>query len=39
MSLVSTSADVAADNYGHRLHFWDWRTHELTQSIDLGRMA
>jgi selenium-binding protein 1 len=29
--------DVAADRYGHRLHFWDWRTHELTQSIDLGQ--
>ena len=29
--------DVAADQYGHRLHFWDWEKHELTQSIDLGQ--
>jgi selenium-binding protein 1 len=29
--------DVAADKYGHRLHFWDWQNHELTQSIDLGQ--
>ena len=29
--------DVVADKYGHRLHFWDWQTHELTQSIDLGQ--
>jgi len=29
--------DVAADKYGHRLHFWDWQKHELTQSIDLGQ--
>jgi selenium-binding protein 1 len=28
--------DVAADKYGHRLNFWDWTTHELIQSIDLG---
>ena len=28
--------DVTADKYGHRLHFWDWQQHELTQSIDLG---
>src|SRR5258708_239915 len=27
--------DVTADKYGHRLHFWDWQQHELTQSIDL----
>jgi methanethiol oxidase len=29
--------DVTADKYGHRLHFWDWQKHELTQSIDLGQ--
>jgi selenium-binding protein 1 len=29
--------DVAADKYGHRLHFWDWQKHEVTQSIDLGQ--
>jgi selenium-binding protein 1 len=29
--------DVAADRYGHRLQFWDWQTHELIQSIDLGQ--
>ncbi len=29
--------DVTADKYGHRLHFWDWQQHELTQSIDLGQ--
>src|SRR5436309_2024480 len=27
--------DVTADKYGHRLHFWDWQQHELTQSIEL----
>ena len=28
--------DVAAGNYGHQLHFWDWSTHEIIQSFDLG---
>jgi selenium-binding protein 1 len=28
--------DVAAGNYGHQLHFWDWTTHEIIQSVDLG---
>jgi len=28
--------DVEAGNYGQRIHFWDWTTHELTQTIDLG---
>jgi selenium-binding protein 1 len=29
--------DVEADKYGHRLHFWDWDQHNLTQTIDLGQ--
>ena len=28
--------DVAAGKYGHRLHFWDWEQHNLTQTVDLG---
>ncbi|HEU5200827.1 MAG TPA: selenium-binding family protein [Ktedonobacterales bacterium] len=28
--------DVAADKYGHRLHFWDWEQHNLIQTVDLG---
>lgn len=28
--------DVKAGKYGRRLHFWDWRKRELTQTIDLG---
>jgi selenium-binding protein 1 len=28
--------DVAAGKYGRQLHFWDWSTHEIVQSIDLG---
>jgi methanethiol oxidase len=28
--------DVKAGKYGHHLHFWDWSTHKLAQSIDLG---
>ena len=28
--------DVAAGNYGHQLHFWDWSKHEIFQSFDLG---
>ena len=31
--------DVAADRYGHRLHFWDWQKHDLIQSIDLGQQG
>ncbi len=29
-------ADVAAGKYGHAINFWDWTTHDLTQSVDLG---
>ncbi|MBP5973442.1 selenium-binding family protein [Brasilonema sp. CT11] len=29
--------DVAAGNYGHQLHFWDWSKHEIIQSFDLGQ--
>jgi len=28
--------DVAADNYGHHIHFWDWSKREIIQSFDLG---
>jgi methanethiol oxidase len=28
--------DVKAGKYGRRLHFWDWKTREIAQSIDLG---
>ena len=28
--------DVKAGRYGHHLHFWDWETRKITQSIDLG---
>lgn len=28
--------DVTAGNYGHQLHFWNWQTHELLESVDLG---
>ncbi len=28
--------DVAAGKYGRHLHFWDWNTHEIVQSVDLG---
>ncbi|HET6382584.1 MAG TPA: selenium-binding family protein [Armatimonadota bacterium] len=28
--------DVAAGKYGQRLHFWDWKTHEIIESMDLG---
>lgn len=28
--------DVTAGNYGRQLHFWDWSTHEIIQSFDLG---
>jgi len=28
--------DVAAGKYGRQLHFWDWTTHEIAQSVDLG---
>src|SRR6266851_4006165 len=28
--------DVAAGKYGRQLHFWDWTTHEIVQSVDLG---
>ncbi len=28
--------DVKAGKYGSQLHFWDWSTHKLVQSIDLG---
>ena len=28
--------DVKAGKYGHHLHFWDWKTRRIAQSIDLG---
>jgi selenium-binding protein 1 len=28
--------DVAADKYGHQIHFWDWTKREIVQSFDLG---
>jgi selenium-binding protein 1 len=28
--------DVEAGKYGQQLHFWDWKTHEIVQTIDLG---
>ncbi len=28
--------DVTAGTYGRQLHFWDWSTHEIIQSFDLG---
>lgn len=28
--------DVEAGRYGQKIHFWDWRKHELLQSFDLG---
>ena len=28
--------DVKAGKYGRRLHFWDWETRRVAQSIDLG---
>jgi methanethiol oxidase len=28
--------DVAAGLYGRRLYFWNWNTHEIQQSFDLG---
>jgi selenium-binding protein 1 len=28
--------DVAAGNYGRHLHFWDWQSHDIIQSVDLG---
>jgi methanethiol oxidase len=28
--------DVANGNYGHQIHFWDWSTHEIIQTVDLG---
>lgn len=28
--------DVAAGKYGHAIHFWNWQSHEIVQSIDLG---
>jgi len=28
--------DVAAEKYGHHLHFWDWEQHNIIQSVDLG---
>lgn len=29
-------ADVTAEKYGHRLHFWDWKEKSIKQTIDLG---
>ena len=28
--------DVTGGNYGHQLHFWDWQSHDLIQTVDLG---
>lgn len=28
--------DVEAGRYGQKLHFWDWRRHELIESFDMG---
>jgi selenium-binding protein 1 len=28
--------DVEAGKYGRKLHFWDWKTHRIAQSLDLG---
>lgn len=28
--------DVAANKYGHSLHFWDWSKREYLKSVDLG---
>jgi len=28
--------DVKAGKYGQHIHFWDWKTKKITQSIDLG---
>jgi selenium-binding protein 1 len=28
--------DVKAGKYGHHLHFWDWESRQIKQSIDLG---
>lgn len=28
--------DVQAGNYGQQLHFWDWQTHDIVQTVDLG---
>jgi selenium-binding protein 1 len=28
--------DVNAGKYGQRLHFWDWKEHTITQTLDLG---
>ena len=29
-------SDVAANKYGHSLHFWDWSKREYLKTIDLG---
>ncbi|MEQ8753906.1 MAG: selenium-binding family protein [Coleofasciculus sp. G1-WW12-02] len=28
--------DVAAGKYGQQLNFWDWETHNIIQTVDLG---
>lgn len=28
--------DVEKGKYGQHLHFWDWSTHQIKQSVDLG---
>ncbi len=28
--------DVQTGNYGQQLHFWDWQTHDIVQTVDLG---
>jgi selenium-binding protein 1 len=32
-------ADVAAGRYGRRLHFWDWGSRRIAQSVDLGEQG
>jgi selenium-binding protein 1 len=31
--------DVKAGKYGHKLHFWDWKRREISQSVDLGEQG
>lgn len=28
--------DVGDGNYGQQLHFWDWQTHNINETVDLG---
>src|SRR5262249_14201719 len=31
--------DVAAGKYGRQIHFWDWTTHDIVQTVDLGEQG